>query len=122
MTYNRSPESNGFWIHCAFIFLSAPPSNVHYSVTSYGTSEVTGDIEWNSSMDSSDDNFTITVSSLDGTTDLRTVVSSPLEHVTLNYNTNYTISVKASNCAESSIPAPFMEREYRSTFYVFRFM
>ena len=53
-------------------------------------------------MDSSVDNFTITVSSLEGTTDLGTVASSPLEHVTLNYNTNYTISVIASNCAGSS--------------------
>ena len=87
---------------------------MQYSVTSYGTSEVTGDIEWNSSMDSSVDNFTIALSSLHGSTDLGTVASSPLEHVTLNYNTNYTISVKASNCAGSSIPGVvlFMEREY----------
>ena len=115
MTYIRSTDSNFFWVHCAFIFFSelAPPSNVHYNVTFYGTSEVTGDIEWSSSMDSSVDNFTITVSSLDGTTDLGTVASSPLDHVTLNYNTNYTISVKASNCAGSSIPGViwFMERE-----------
>ena len=100
-----------------FAFLSelAPPSNVHYSVTSYGTSEVTGDIEWNSSMDSSVDNFTITVSSLDGTSNLGTVASSPLEHVTLNYNTNYTIFVRSSNCAGSSIPGVilFMECECR---------
>ena len=86
---------------------------MHYNVTSYGTSEVTGDIEWSSSMDSSVDNFTITVYSLDGSTDLGTVASSPLEHVTLNYNTNYTISVKASDCAESSTPGVirFMECE-----------
>ena len=115
MTYINPLESNGFWVHCAFAFLSelAPLSNAHFSVTSYGTSEVTGDIEWNSSMDISVDNFTITVSSLDGSTELRTVASSPLEHVTLNYNTNYTISVKASDCAGSSIPGVirFMERE-----------
>ena len=87
---------------------------MQYSITSYGTSEVTGDIEWNSSMNSSVDNFTITVSSMDGSTDLGTVASSPLENVTLNYNTNYNISVKASNCAGSSIPGVilFTEREY----------
>ena len=115
MTYINPLESNGFWVHCAFAFLSelASPSNVQYSVTSYGTSEVTGDIEWNSSMDISVDNFTITVSSLDGSTDLGIVASSPLDHVTLNYNTKYTISVKASNCAGSSIPGVilFMECE-----------
>ena len=64
-------------------------------------------------MDSSVDNFTITISSVNGTTDLGTVAFSPLEHVTLNYNTNYTISVRASNCAGSSIPGVilFMECE-----------
>ena len=114
-----SYENNHSWsLHSLDFspFLSdlAPPSNVNYSVTSYGTSEVTGDIEWNSSTDSSVDNFTISVSSLDGTTGLGTVASSPLEHVTLNYNTNYTISVRASNCAGSSIPGVilFMECEY----------
>ena len=87
---------------------------MQYSVISYGTSEVTGDIEWNSSMNSPVDKFTITVSSLDGSIDLGTVASSPLENVTLNYNINYNISVRASNCAGSSIPGVilFMEREY----------
>ena len=120
MTYNSHPESNGFWVHCAFAFLSelAPPSNVHYSVTSYGTSEVSGDIEWNSSVDSSVDNFTITASSQDGTTDLGTVASSPLEHVTLNYNTNYTISVRARKCAGSSIPGVILFMEGECSFQI----
>ena len=89
---------------------------MQYSVTSYGTSEVAGDIEWNSSMDISVDNFTITVSSLDGSTDLGTVASSPLEHVTLNYNTNYTISVRASNCAGSSTPGVILFMECECSF------
>ena len=64
-------------------------------------------------MDSSVDNVIITVSYLGGTTDLGTVTSSPLEHVTLNYNTNYTISVRASNCVRRNIPGVilFMELE-----------
>ena len=69
-------------------------------------------------MDSSVDNFTITVSSLDGTTDLRTVVSSPLEHVTLNYNTNYTISVRASNCEGSSTPRIIIFMECECSFHI----
>ena len=90
----------------------APPSNLHYSVTSYGTRNVTGNIEWNSSVDSSVDNFTVTVSSLDGTTG-REAVTSPLKHVTLNYNKNYTISIVANNCAGNSTPGVllFMESE-----------
>ena len=85
-----------------------------YNIISYGTSDVTGDIEWDSSMDSSVDNFTITVSSLDGCTVLMTTVESPpLSNVILNYNTHYTISIRGWNCAGNSEPAEihFMECE-----------
>ena len=87
---------------------------MQYNIISHGTSDVTGDIEWNSSMDSSVDNFTITVSSLDGSTVLMsTVESSSLNNVSLNYNTLYTISVRGRNCAGSSESAvlQFMECE-----------
>ena len=107
------------FIHIFFFLLElAPPSNVQYSVTSYGTSEVTGDIEWNSSMNSPVDNFTITVSSLDGSIDLETVASYPLENVTLNYNINYNIAVRASSCAGSSIPGVILFMEYECCFHI----
>ena len=92
------------------------PSGVQYNVISHGTSDVNGDIEWNSSTDSSViiDNFTVTVSSLNGSSILMTTVESPpLSYVTLSYNTHYTISIRGRNCAGSSIPAEiqFMECE-----------
>ena len=100
-------------------FALAPPphpSGVQYNVISHGTSHVTGDIEWNSSMDSSVDNFTITVSSLNGSTVLMTTVqSSPLHNVILNYNTNYSISIRGRNCVGSSEPTAiqYMKREHQ---------
>jgi len=87
---------------------------VQYNVTSHGTSDVTGDIEWTSSTDTSVDNFTITVSSQDSSTVIMTTVeSSPLSNVILNYNTHYTISIRGRNCAGSSEPAEiqFMDCE-----------
>ena len=54
-------------------------------------------------MDSSVDNFTITVSSLDSSTVIMTTVESPpLSNVILNYNTHYNISIRGRNCAGSS--------------------
>ena len=85
---------------------------MQYNVTSHGTSDVTGDIEWTSS---SFDTFNITVSLLDGSTVIvqTTVESSPLSNVVLNYNTNYTISVRGRNCGRNSTPATlwYIERE-----------
>ena len=77
---------------------------------------MTGHIEWDLPLDSSVDNFTITISSLDDSIDLMTtVVSSPLSNVTLNYNTNYTISIRGRNCAGRSTPAVllYMECEWK---------
>jgi len=92
--------------------LPPQPSGVQYNVSSRGTCDVAGDIEWNSSTDSSVDNFTITVSSLDGSTVLMTTVeSSPLSNVILNYNTHYTISIRGRNCAGSSEPAEIQYME-----------
>ena len=73
------------------------------------------------SINSSVDNFTITICSVDGTTDLGTVAPSPLKHVTLNYNTNYTISVRASNCAGSSIPGVILFIECECRFQIVYF-
>ena len=97
------------------LFALAPPpepSGVQYNTISHGTSDVTGDIEWNSSTDSAVDNFTITVSSLNGSTVIMTTVqSSPLSNVILNYNTHYNISTRGRNCAGYSETATLMFSE-----------
>ena len=90
------------------------PSNVQYNVIFYGTSYLAGDIDWDFFTNTPVDNFTITVSSPNGSPDLtHTVESSPIENVMLHYNTNYTITVIGRNCGGSSIPAilPYMECE-----------
>ena len=94
---------------------------MQYSVIFYGTSYLAGDIEWELFTSSPVDNFTITVSSLNGSPDLtRTVESSPIENIMLHYNTNYTITVIGRNCGGSSIPAilSYMECEYMFKYLV----
>ena len=93
---------------------------MQYNVISHGTSDVTGDIEWNSSTINID-NFTITVSSPDASIVLMTTIeSSPLSDVILSYNTHYTVSIRGSNCAGSSESAEvqFMECECQDNLIV----
>ena len=116
-------------IQCSHLYCFLPsdvapppqPSNVQYSVIFYGTSYLAGDIEWELFTSSPVDNFTITVSSLNGSPDLtHTVESSPIENVMLHYNTNYTVTVIGRNCGGSSIPAilPYMECEFMFKYLV----
>lgn len=110
-------NSTVYSLHCSLSSDVAPPtqpSNVQYNAIFYGTSYLAGDIEWDFSANSPVDNFTITVSYLNGSIGLmRTTKSSPVETVTLYYNTDYTITVIGRNCGGSSIPTvlSYMQRE-----------